>query len=214
MSKKLRYSEKLDCRHCGNVAPMRCPGAVSDTQTEEQDFGPPVEHGMIYEVLICPKCEEPSIRQGHWHDGMEDEDDWHGTIIYPSEPTRVAGLPNEVEREFVAAQKVATVSPNAYAVLLGRVLDVVCDDRNAVGDTLHQRLVDLANRDEIPTNLADMAHKLRQLRNVGAHANLGTITNDEVPVLEALCRAVLEYVYAAPQLVAQVESRLQKLFSN
>tara|TARA_R110002096_G_scaffold24760_33_gene78106 strand:- start:4031 stop:4486 length:456 start_codon:yes stop_codon:yes gene_type:complete len=140
-----------------------------------------------------------------------DREDWHGKVIYPNEKKGVEGLPASVEKEFRAAEQVSTISANAYAVLLGRVLDAVCDDRNANGDILHKRLEDLATRNEIPKNLADMAHKLRQLRNVGAHADLGELTDDEVPVLAALCQAVLEYVYSAPMQVARVEQLLENI---
>lgn len=189
---------------------MRIAGSVADTVEATYEDGPPDEHGTIYEILLCPKCGQVTIRSGFWHDGMERED-WHGTVIYPSESADIEGLPPAVEKEFRAAEQVSAISANAYAVLLGRVLDVVCDDRNATGKTLHERLVDLAARHEIPKNLAEMAHNLRQLRNVGAHANLGTLTDQEVPVLAALCRAVLEYVYSAPRLVARVEKLVSKI---
>ena len=189
---------------------MRIIGTAADTVEGTYDDGPPDEHGTLYEVLSCPKCEQVTIRAGFWHDSMDPED-WHGKVIYPSERQRIEGLPPAVEKEFRAAEQVSLISANAYAVLLGRVLDVVCDDRNAVGKTLHERLSDLATRHEIPKNLAEMAHKLRQLRNVGAHADLGALTDQEVPVLAALCRAVLEYVYSAPRLVARVEKLVSKL---
>ncbi len=210
MSKVISYSEKLECLHCHNVAPMRVVGSVGDTVEQDMDNGPPVQHGIVYEVLSCPKCEQATIRSGRWNDSME-SDDWRGTVIYPSQRPQILGLPPAVEQEFRAAEMVSQVSPNAYAVLLGRVLDVVCQDRNAVGDTLHKQLIDLAAKQEIPRNLADLAHKLRQLRNVGAHASLGTLSADEVPVLEALCRAVLEYVYAAPKLMERVGQLVAKL---
>ncbi|MEZ4222305.1 MAG: DUF4145 domain-containing protein [Polyangiaceae bacterium] len=185
-------------------------GTVADTKEDEQQDSPPVAYGTLYELLSCPKCEQITMRSGFWHDGMEPEE-WSTTIIYPSERPRIQGLPPDVEREFRAAEQVAPISANAYAVLLGRVLDAVCDDRNASGKSLHERLTDLATRQEIPGNLVGMAHNLRQLRNVGAHANLGDLTTQEVPVLEALCRAVLEYVYAAPKLVERVERLVAKL---
>jgi len=210
VSNKTSYSDQLECRHCHNVAPMRIAGNLADTKFQEERGFAPVEHGMIYELLACPKCDQVTIRCGHWHDGME-PDDWYGEIIYPAERPAIQGLPENVAREFWAAERVATISANAYAVLLGRVLDVVCDDRKASGKTLHERLTDLAERQEIPKNLADMAHKLRQLRNVGAHADLGGLTDEEVPVLEALCRAVLEYVYSAPKLIERVEKLVAKL---
>ena len=65
MPKEIRYSEKLECRRCLNVAPMRIIGSVSDTDEEEQQDGPPVEYGTIFEVLSCPKCQQVTIRSGH-----------------------------------------------------------------------------------------------------------------------------------------------------
>ena len=56
-----------------------------------------------------------------------------------------------------------------------------------------------------------MAHGLRELRNIGAHALAGELTSAEIPVLDKLCEAVLEYVYYAPQLLAEVDKRLQSM---
>jgi Domain of unknown function (DUF4145) len=210
MPKEIWYSEPLKCSRCNNVAPMRIIGTATDSTTDRFDDGPPIEHGTLYEILSCPQCKGVTIRSGSWHDSM-DREDWSAKVIYPSERQRIEGLPSTVENEYRAAEQVSSISPNAYAVLLGRVLDVVCNDRNASGNTLHERLSDLAARHEIPKNLADMAHKLRQLRNFGAHADLGALTDEEVPILAALCRAVLEYVYSAPRLVERVEKLIAKL---
>ena len=56
-----------------------------------------------------------------------------------------------------------------------------------------------------------MAHNLRQLRNVGAHANLGDLTTNEIPFLDDLCLAILEYVYSAPLLLQSAENKLQEI---
>ena len=69
----------------------------------------------------------------------------------------------------------------------------------------------MTEKGEIPERLCEIAHNLRKLRNIGAHADLGNLTEAEVPVLDDLCRAILEYVYAAPKLIEQVEQRLQEL---
>jgi hypothetical protein len=120
-------------------------------------------------------------------------------------------LPSKVAKAYEAAGRVKPVDPNAFAVLLGRVLEHVCEDRGAIGETLNERLGDLAQKGEIPRKLADMAHGLRNLRNVGAHATLGELTESEIPILDDLCRAILEYVYSAPALVARVQERLDGL---
>ena len=168
---------------------------------------------MIYQLLICSKCEKPTLQTGHYYDGME-EDEWATDTLYPAERMRLTSLPASVQKEYDAARAVAPHSPDAYAVMLGRVLDAVCEDRGADGGTLHKRLEDLAGKGEIPENLADMAQNVRQFRNVGAHANLGTLTDAEIPFLESLSNAVLEYLYEAPRRVQEAQSRLDALKSR
>lgn len=191
---------------------MRVVGSVTDLETDEDESGgPPWERGTIYEISSCANCDEVMMRAGFWHDGMEDPSEWNAAVLYPPERRKLVGLPAKVHQEYEAAQKVAAIAPNAYAVLLGRVLDCVCADRNAVGKSLSEKLNDLAAKQEIPTHLAEMAHKLRQLRNVGAHADLGSLTDLEIPVLEALCHAVLEYVYEAPRFLKEVQARIDAI---
>lgn len=213
MARETQYTDKpLRCGHCGNVAVMRVVGSVNNIEEEEdQSSGPPWERGTIYEITSCANCDGVMLRAGFWHDGMEDRSEWDATVLYPPEKGGFIGLPASVRREYEAAQKVAPIAPNAYAVLLGRVLDCVCLDRKAAGHSLYEKLNDLAQKHEIPTHLAGMAHQLRQLRNVGAHADLGSLTDSEIPVLEALCKAVLEYVYEAPRLLREVQTRIDAI---
>ena len=62
--------------------------------------------------------------------------------------------------------------------------------------------------------MVHVAAGIRKLRNVGAHANLGEITEAELPVLDDLTRAILEYVYSAPLLATEAEERLASLKSK
>jgi hypothetical protein len=206
--KTLASSPPLACPHCANIAPMPILASHALTTSTENDHW---ESTTTYEVLLCNVCKEVTFRTVDWYDGMESEEDLLHDILYPGKKSSVRGVPAEINAEYDAASKVASVSPNAHAVILGRVLDLVCEDRGAQGKVLHERLNDLAARQEIPAHLASMAHKLRKLRNVGAHANLGTLSSREIPVLDALCRAVLEYVYAAPLLLKEVEARITQL---
>ena len=207
---KVEWTSPIDCRHCEKTVSMRVLGRVHDTTTTEAEGFGEYSHGQIYEMLKCPKCEKVTLQGGYWADHM-DPPDFHPEIIYPTPKASIPGLPSSVQKEYDAARAVATISPNAFGVLIGRTLDEVCSDRKADGDTLFARLNDLAKKNEIPAKLADMAHGLRQLRNVGAHADLGALTAEEIPVLDALCTAVLEYVYKAPRLLALVEARLKNV---
>jgi hypothetical protein len=131
--------------------------------------------------------------------------------LYPLGEKVLRGLPRKIDAAYQAAHKVRNIDANAYGVLLGRVLDLVCEDRKASGKTLDQKLKSLAQNGEIPSKLVDVAAGVRKLRNIGAHANMGDLTAAELPVLDDLTRAILEYVYSAPFLAKEAEKRLAKL---
>ncbi len=148
---------------------------------------------------MCPQCDTINL-------SVEEVDGGAVTILFPSPPEALEGLPMEVAKAYKAAQAVRRIDANAFAVLLGRALELVCLDRKAKGKTLSAQLQDLASKGEIPGPLAAMANQLRTLRNIGAHASLGELTTSEVPILDDLCRAVLEYVYAAPAVLLKSKS--------
>ena len=209
-----RYSSATRCGHCGNVAPMFIVASYADTVVDEYPDGPPVEHGTIYEVLKCPACREVLLRSYFWNDMMESEGDVTFRLLYPYDARMPLGLPEPIEKAYRAAIKVKSIDANAFGVLVGRAVEMVCSDRGASGDTLHKKLKDLAERGEIPTKLVDVADKLRALRNVGAHAELGELTPEEVPIVEDLCRAILDYIYTAPYLAQRAEESLARLIKK
>lgn len=151
------------------------------------------------------------LRKGYWHEHLSDEHGPDYEILYPTAPQSIEGLPKDIADAYDASMKVKSVDSNAFGVLLGRVLDLVCIEQNAKGDKLYERLQDLAKKGAIPGKLADMAHGLRKLRNIGAHANLGELTSDEIPMLESLINAILEYVYSAPAMVSKYRTGLMSL---
>lgn len=169
------------------------------------------EAGTVFELLLCPACDAVSLRSYFWHDGAMDPSDIEFKTLYPPAIDQPIGLPEEVARLFDSAQQVRDVNANAYSVLLGRLLETICNDRGAPDGTLAERLAVLAANNEIPDNLVKVAAALRHLRNVGAHANLGDLSSTEVPVLDRLCRALLEYVYSAPELAREAEACLADL---
>jgi len=205
------FSGETKCGHCGNVAPMEIRSTLSQVRNHEDPrTGYPWEAGPVHELLVCPACDGVVLRRYFWHDHY-DPDDVDLETVYPRQAEIPVGLPATIQQEFQAALQVRSTSPNAYGVLLGRLLELVCDDRGAAKGNLTARLKDLAGRGEIPDKLVEMAGKLQELRNVGAHAWVGELTSAEVPILDSLSRAILEYVYSAPHLVKQAGDRLQKV---
>lgn len=208
----MEYTKPIQCPRCGNEAPMRIVASFELSPRErEQNSEDTLDGGETWRLVVCPACKEVSVGLIRWVDFLDVEDEFRMRIVYPAWNRTLTGLPSKIDSAYNTALKVRSVDSNAFAVLLGRVLDMVCLDKQATGSTLYERLNSLAEKGAIPPRLADMAHQLRQLRNIGAHADLGELTPAEVPVLDSLCRAILEYVYTAPQLVEEVERRLQKL---
>lgn len=172
-----------------------------------------MDAGEQYDLLKCPGCLKINLRHLEWdeltvealREGGRDPEELLGTVVYPIPPQIPEGLPQIVRRAYREALEVRDRSPNAYAVLLGRVLEIVCRDREASGETLYEQIADLGHRKELPETIVQVAHGVRKLRNVGAYAAIGSLSGDDVTVMERLARAVLEFVYTAPHLAKLAE---------
>ncbi|MFL5699369.1 MAG: DUF4145 domain-containing protein [Ktedonobacteraceae bacterium] len=119
-------------------------------------------------------------------------------------------MPEIVERRYAAALKVQYVEPNAFAVMVGKTLEAICNHEKIDGKTLSERLNKLASTDRIPQTLAQMAHQLRQIRNLGAHDNDDEVNKEDVPIILDFVEAILEYLYVAPSKIEAVRKRLNK----
>lgn len=203
------YSGKTRCGHCGNEAPMEIGATLSQVKKHEDpetDFS--WDAGPAHELMICPACQGVTLRRVDWHDGEPDDME----VVYPvGVLTAPIGLPPAILKEFEAARSVRSVNPNAYGLLLDRLLGAICDERGVKKGKRDARLKELSTRGEIPDRLVEVAKKLQELRHMGAYARVGELSPAEVPILDSLCRAILEYVYSAPYLVKHAEEHLNHL---
>lgn len=72
-------------------------------------------------------------------------------------------------------------------------------------------LKELADKNEISSKLVDVAKGLKNFGNIGAHAKIGKLTKKEIPIVNALSNAILEYVYSAPYLATLAEKKLNTI---
>lgn len=206
----------VECRHCGNNGSMRILAEARETEEHEdnsdQRFPLEWEAGNIYQTLRCYTCHQVTFYQFSVHTGTDPEyiDRSYDLTLYPSAAESPIGLPATIQREWDAAMRIRRVSPNAFAVLLGRVLDQICTDHKAEGRFLHNRIEHLASSGKLPDPLKEVAHGLKDLRNFGAHGNLGDLDPNDAPLLESLCRALLMYLYTVPALSMDAKKRLGK----
>ncbi len=205
----MSLSKLISCRHCGNISKMEIIGNVNDDHIyEDEEYGPMTDSATIYSVLRCPACIKINIVTYDWHDGIESDDEISYEFLYPKNSTFPIGLPENILTAFKAAEKVKSIDVNAYAILMRRLLELVCLDRNAKVGTLAVMLKELADKNEIPIKLVKVATGLKDFGNIGAHAGSGELTEKEIPIVNALCSAILEYVYSAPHLATIAENKL------
>ncbi len=212
-SKKIEFTEPMKCGHCSNFAPMIKGATYSTVEPilDEEDDAPHDE-GYIYQILDCPSCHKITLSKDYYHEMFDAFEELPAVeILYPVDDKVPLGLPKMIKRAYEASLKVRHIDANAFGVLVGRVLEMVCENRNAKGQDLNAKLADLASKGEIPNNLVGVAGGLRNLRNVGAHAGLGELTEEEVPILNSLAKAILEYVYSAPHLAQLAQNKLDML---
>jgi hypothetical protein len=209
------------CGHCQNVANCKVKGSYKYEDEDE------VSHYIItYHFLQCPACSNPILIQStvatssfedptnSFEDPIELENHWQRTL-YPTEKSMSHEnmIPFNVKRAYEAALKVQKVEPNGFAVLVGRTLEVICKHEKASGKVLADKIKWLADSGRIPNILADMARQLKELRNLGAHADeYDEVTEQDATIIREFVDAILEYLYIAPAKVAELQARLDGKF--
>ena len=129
--------------------------------------------------------------------------------MYPGK-TPLTGLPEKVEKRYLSALKVQDIDPSAFAIMIGRTLEAVCNHEQVPGNNLKQKIDNLIQSDRIPKPLSEMADQLRQIGNLGAHDTEDDVTKEDVPIIRDFVDALLEYLYLAPAKIAAVQARLKK----
>jgi len=213
----MNYSQIISCGHCNNLSRMEIIGNIFDNKAKKDpdpQFGYEPEWGHCFDVLKCPACKKVNVVSYYWHEGIEDVEEVIYELLFPLNDKIPLGLPEIILNAFNAAEKVRTIDVNAYAILMRRLLELVCIDRKAKSGTLAQMLNDLSNKNEIPVKLVDVAKGLKDFGNLGAHAGIGKMSEKEIPILNALSKAILEYIYSAPYLANIAEKKLKSLKKN
>jgi len=208
-NKEIKLSSVRECRHCGNKSRMQILGKIEDFETNYHDDYP-IEEGKGYELFKCASCENVELQSFDYCDAVEEMYFSYKTL-YPMAQTMPAGLPEKVKSEYLASLKQKNISPNSYGVSMGRVLESACKDKRAKGRMLGQQIADLVKRGLIPPQLETVAFSVNKFRIVGAHAGMGDLTAAQVPIVENLTRAVLEYLYSAPYFLAEAKKSLRGL---
>lgn len=218
MSRELR----MRCGNCEMETTFRyihefCELAPVSASTDE----PTMSHRpiiavkyRIWRVYLCLTCISPTLE---WEDQFLTEG--HGPVrtkdvqvLYPVPRAHLDNVPASIEKEYRSAHKYQNSDPNACAVYIGRALDKICQHEKVKGNRLIDKLDNLIKEKNLPEQLGIMAHQIRQIRNLGAHADEDDdeVTGADTPIMLDFLEAILEYLYVAPAKIAAVQVRLKK----
>ncbi len=213
------------CGHCSKQAVFQEQGKgtqygarVGETDIETQNL-------TTWQIWECSNCHKPTLEEViesyQLEQTLPDSNskttmvfEWFPTtakrtLLYPGK-TPLTNLPESIEKAFRAALKAQDIEPNACAVAAGRTLEAVCNYEQIKPGRLADRLKILANSDRMPKTVAEMANQLKQLRNLGAHADDDEITEEDVPIIIGFLEAILEYLYVAPAKIETLRARLER----
>lgn len=208
-----RYEVTI-CNSCGGSGAFRIIGQTDLVAADNSDHFFPNE-GYTIRATRCLHCGAMNLSltdNDFFFDGGETFiKDPSLQIIYPEKRIKdLLGLPPAIREELMGA--LATNDFRYYAVALGRVLDLVCEDKGLTGNgTLAKKIEALVKMRELPPKLATLATQLKDFRNISAHGNLGQITRNQIPLLDYLCEAILDYIYHVPEMTKLVQRDLDNL---
>ncbi|MEP2937561.1 MAG: DUF4145 domain-containing protein [Gilvibacter sp.] len=198
------------CGHCGNEVTQELLHTVEshDILWSTKD---PSEISKIeahYHLVKCTTCEDISLYfENEWDNAYGNFDDMFRA--YPIKKSFGSEIPLEISKTYKEAQRIKNVSPIAFAVLIGRTLEVICSDQKAKGKSLKNKLDSLVSTGKIPQQLADLADTLRFLRNQGAHATEYEIDHVEVSIIDDFLNAMIEYIYVAPSKLIKLKESIK-----
>jgi len=212
------------CLHCCNRTPQTAIAVHTCSETtwfESEDGGreEEVDYDGTYFVATCGTCRQLLL---YWKQGDPNDEGPSGRLTYfrqsgliwPARLMSGSAVPAPVATIYAEAAVVKRISPNSFAVQIRRALEAVCADRGATGHSLHGMLAELGRRGDLPPVLVEMTDVLRLLGNVGAHASDRTVRPSQVDALDEFFRAVVEYVYIAPEKLRRFREKLKNFDSR
>jgi hypothetical protein len=196
----------LACGHCGHRGPVQRRENVLVKEDVEyaEGFGE-IHWKHFVGVYQCAACDEVTIAELYWPEEIGEV--FAEKKLFPTMRDNSA-VPERVRSRLDAALKVRKSEPSFYAIGIRRMLETVCNVEKAEGEDLFAKLDDLAAKDRIPALLAEIAHQLRKLGNLAAHDEEIDVAPEDVPLIEDLADAILEYLYRAPAKLEAVRRGL------
>jgi hypothetical protein len=204
---------KILCPHCGNKTPFKkiLEHNFEDDevyQSEGEETG--ITWDICYEGYACSTCENIVLY-------VIVDDDEH-QLVYPTGKFLDYRVPKEIRKCYEEASRIRKSAPNAYAVMIRKALEAICNDHKIKKGKLHYRLEGLCKKTNIPSVFAETSFILKKLGNIAVHETTLSITVSMTWSIDSFFKALVEYLYVAPskleEFVKMTEKFEEKLKSS
>lgn len=196
------------CYHCGNKGLLSIESKFTDRYYDYDGDIPTCWYEDYYFILHCPVCYEVSILEKSTASYLEKPD---GTfdiaeeqILYPNIKSVKLGVPKDIVSAFDSAKKVQKIDSSICALSLRRVLELICINKNANGNTLENKIKDLVNINILPPTFDAACKHIRIIGNEGAHENQISIPAREIKTLIEYLDSIINYLYVLPEKIKQL----------
>ena len=193
-----------------------------------------IENGDLFEdsyyydeqiVLKCPSCKNYNIINAYWdssygkvteskkYEDIYCGDNVYETVLYPvvSELSNGANgiVPNDILKTFRKSLELKSVDSESCLVKLRKTLELICNDKNAIGHNLNDKLKKLFESGILPSTLKSASNITRKLGNMGAHESDIEISTTELSSTIKLVEYIIQYIYILPNEIEILEKKIK-----
>lgn len=210
-------SHTTTCYHCGNRTPQAQVYEHTAKLLYEEIGDDRYYEPFAFFALTCATCGGLSLFGGFRHEVTERENPLSYHRLYPRGPEIVPPahtvseqdpLPRPVLRAYTRAWPLRHLNPSAFANQIRRALECLCKDQQAKGRHLADKLRDLARRNVFPPELAEIAHLVREVGNIGSHSSSREIDIWDAELIDELFCLIPRYVYLGRSHLRRMRQRL------
>lgn len=203
----------LQCHYCGNITLMNQVGCHRHNWDEGSGY-----YGYIeYLMFLCPVCNKVSFLQKYWdcaYNGFDREGNeinyFDEEILYPINTFKSDYLPEKVKKAYEAALKTKNIDNAICLVALRRTLEIICNEKNAAGQTLWHKIEDLSSKGILPSELQHASRITKNYGNMGAHEDSVNIMLNELNHIIEFVQYIIDYLYILPAKLNKIQQQLKK----
>lgn len=206
MEQKIEKQIKTTCYHCGNTGMVDVVGVhtnfcVKNATNEHESILDNLDDHFSYMMLVCPVCKRVSLQRRICknYSVLVDAND---ITLYPKNISEYIGVPINIRKAYEAALKARSSGVELCLTALRRVIELICKDKKAEGNSLYHKIKHLSDSGILPTALSDAFRVVRILGNEAVHEVKSIVSQYDVEEMIGIIESIIDYLYILPYRIS------------